>query len=249
MQIETHGMASGHCAYLGIIRGSGTVVSAAEEMAIVRLLRSIAVVSICNMLAEDPRCDACSAPLPATAVISAAGCTYLTPALVPCVVDVLPSLRLAMEAETDSGDLVGYLHEQLGMRAVASSSYGGRLEIGEIGKALGVTVLVLVEEGSRDTGAAAAAAGCCCCCRAPPPLCPLTLSRCALVAVAPLLVVPPPLGRRALRVRVAGQQARRRRGIQADRARQHTSPGVCCVVTVSSRACRWCTHRALTVAR
>ena len=54
VQIEPSGAASGHCAYLGLIRSSGASLGPKEELITVHLLRKLAVAGICARLLADP---------------------------------------------------------------------------------------------------------------------------------------------------------------------------------------------------
>lgn len=63
-----------------------------------------------------------------------------------------PSLHCVLEAEVDTHDINRYLLRHLSMRVEDSTQYAGRVELDIVGRALGLTVLMLVEEGSHDTG-------------------------------------------------------------------------------------------------
>ncbi len=57
-----------------------------------------------------------------------------------------------MEMEIDTSDIDSYLMSHLSMHVTDSSQYAGRIELDCVGSELGFTVLILVEEGSRETG-------------------------------------------------------------------------------------------------
>lgn len=151
-QVETTGAASGHCAFLSIIRASGAALGAAQELVTVQVLRKIAVLGACARMISDPRC----------AYLQSQPTTQLPPVAPAASVarwKRVMTRRMWCDISSRSWTCGPPRVRNTQVRGYTAHSippptlfHAGPLELDVVADALGITVAVFVEEGSRDCG-------------------------------------------------------------------------------------------------